>query len=321
NHAQQTNSLPSCQTLPIFANPLEAHGIPPFHMISFAVGGAPITEFIGTNESNLAWTVRHLIGTSLLLGVVDALGTSGGIGVSLYTVTPGSSTDCIPAPPSVPESAFAIAANVTDVLTTCQPWGLSIHGGTPPYNLTLAALNAPDVTNVTLATNDSVFTYINRAAPDSQMIGKNGLWATGSPIVRTQGSPNVDCIEVSGTNSPSSPQSGPSTPQSSAAPVKAPFWSRTRIGAIVGASVAVLLLLSGGGWVLRHRRPRRTSNAIFPFPRGADANPQRFKPIIAQRESQQNLAPFSYTSSSSVPSPLPPPYMSHEGNALPLSLA
>ncbi|KAJ7143982.1 hypothetical protein C8R44DRAFT_564898, partial [Mycena epipterygia] len=118
--------------------------VPPFYMIAFAVGGAPTTTLIGTNESGLSWTVDH----TLLLGVVDSEGTTGGIGELLYQVT-----------------EFTISANVTDTLNTCQPWGLTISGGTPPYNLTLAVLNAPDVTNVTLGANDSVYTYINRAEP------------------------------------------------------------------------------------------------------------------------------------------------------------
>lgn len=39
---------------------------------------------------------------------------------------------------------------MTDTLTTCQPWGIIIKGGVPPYNVTLAAVNSPIVTNVTM---------------------------------------------------------------------------------------------------------------------------------------------------------------------------
>jgi hypothetical protein len=49
-----------------------------------------------------------------------------------------------------------VVANVTDTLTTCQPWGLTIKGGTPPYNLTLAAVNSPVVTNVTMGMQSSL---------------------------------------------------------------------------------------------------------------------------------------------------------------------
>ncbi|KAJ7826535.1 hypothetical protein B0H13DRAFT_1657479, partial [Mycena leptocephala] len=123
------------------------HAVPPFYMIAFAVGGAPITTLIGMNESDLSWTVSHPI-------VVDSHGNTGGIAPPLYTTTD-----------------FYMTANVTDVLATCAPWGLTVHGGMPPYTLTLAALDSPSVTNVTLGPNGSMFTYINRANPGSQMIG------------------------------------------------------------------------------------------------------------------------------------------------------
>ncbi|KAJ6549586.1 hypothetical protein DFH09DRAFT_878076, partial [Mycena vulgaris] len=182
-------SLPSCNTLPLEADPLTAHGIPPFYMMAFAVDGAPLTAFIGTDEKNLAWTVRHPVGTKLLLGVVDSAGSSGGIDTPIYTVTAGDTTECISTTDNDPQ--FMIEANVTDVLSTCQPWGLTIRGGAPPYKLTLAVLNSPHVTNFTLGPNESAFTYINRVAPNSQVLASasdvNGRWATGSPFVRTQG--------------------------------------------------------------------------------------------------------------------------------------
>ena len=82
-------------------------------------------------------------------------------------------------------------ANVTDTLTTCQPWRLSITGGVPPYNVTLAALDSPIVTNVTLLGTDDAFTYIDRADPGTQLIAGvsdlTGRWASGTPIVHTQG--------------------------------------------------------------------------------------------------------------------------------------
>ncbi|KAJ7813948.1 hypothetical protein B0H14DRAFT_2458320, partial [Mycena olivaceomarginata] len=198
-----STSLPSCRTFPIAVDNLSAHGIPPFYMMAFAVGGSPIISFIGTNPSNLAWTVRHPIGTRLLLGVVDSRGNFGGVDAPLYTVIEGATTQCIP--PAVAAAPFNVTANVTDVLTTCQPWGLTIRGGTPPYNLTLAALNAPEMTNVTLGPNDTVFNYINRAEPGTQMIASvsdlNGRWATGSPLVRTQGSSNVSCPGLASSGS------------------------------------------------------------------------------------------------------------------------
>ncbi|KAJ7775944.1 hypothetical protein DFH07DRAFT_711319, partial [Mycena maculata] len=173
-------SLPSCRRFPITADALTEPGVPPFYMMAFAVGGSPITSFIGTNESNLAWTVLH----PLVLGVVDSKGNSGGIDAPLYTVTDGSNTQCN-ANPAV-EPPFTITANVTDVLNTCEPWGLTIQGGSPPYNLTIAVMNSADVMNVTLGPK-ATYTYVNQINAPAQIIGKNGRWATGSPFVRTQG--------------------------------------------------------------------------------------------------------------------------------------
>ncbi|KAJ7194413.1 hypothetical protein GGX14DRAFT_377989, partial [Mycena pura] len=131
--------------------------VPPFYMMAFEVGGTPDTSFIGTDASALEWTVSH----PLLLGVVDSRGISGGLDPSLYT--------CLPAPDTRPP--FTVSANVSGTLDTCAPWDLTIQGGTPPYNITLAAANAPDVTNVTLGPIDSAFTYINRADPGTVLIG------------------------------------------------------------------------------------------------------------------------------------------------------
>ncbi|KAJ6462083.1 hypothetical protein C8R45DRAFT_776092, partial [Mycena sanguinolenta] len=192
-----STSLPPCQSLSLKADARAANGIPPFYMMAFAVGSTPSTSFIGTDQNNLAWTVTYPVGKSLLepyllvLGVVDALGQSGGIDPPLYTVSDSATTQCVSPALANPSSTFKISANVTHVLNTCQPWGLTIEGGTPPYNLTLAELDAGNVTNVTLGSTDTVFTYINRMAPGGQVIASasdiKGNWATGSPLVRTQG--------------------------------------------------------------------------------------------------------------------------------------
>ncbi|KAJ7143981.1 hypothetical protein C8R44DRAFT_973745 [Mycena epipterygia] len=269
-------SLPSCKALPVTADSLIANGVPPFYMIAFAVGGAPTTAFIGTNKSDLKWTVDHSVGTRLLLGVTDSKGTSGGIGELLYEVTNGSTSDCIPPAPSPTEQEFTISANVTDTLNTCQPWDLTIHGGTPPYNLTLTVLNASDVTNVTLGANYSVYTYINRAEPDSQMIASasdvTGRWATGSPFVRTQGSPDVNCMGLTSSSSSAAPAGNTTQPVPSNAPHAATsqpgISRRTKIIIIAVATVAFLPLVgSVTVWaVQRRRRRRRAANGgMVPF--------------------------------------------------------
>ncbi|KAJ6476472.1 hypothetical protein C8R47DRAFT_659656 [Mycena vitilis] len=250
----ESTSLPSCQKLRLTADAVAAPGVPPFYMMALAVGGEPIMSFIGQNQSNLTWTARHPIGTQLLLGVVDSQGTSGGIDPVMYTITAGATTQC--GPPTAADPPFNVTANVTDVLTTCQPWGLTIQGGTPPYQVTFAALNANDVTNATLGPGDSIYTYINRAAPGTQMIAAisdvNGRWATGSPLVRTQGSANVDCVGLESSSSAAVPISQPQngTPTARSQPI-----SGAKIGIIAGAAVAALLLICALGiWAVRRRR-------------------------------------------------------------------
>ncbi|KAJ7159000.1 hypothetical protein C8R43DRAFT_920931, partial [Mycena crocata] len=232
----EASTLPSCHNMRIAAKPLLRHGVPPFYMIALAVSGTPITTFIGTNASDLAWTVQHPIGTQLVLGVVDSQGTSGGIDPPLYTVIEGKETECMPA--ITAEPTFTIAANVTDALSTCEPWGLTIRGGTPPYNFTFAALDAPGATNVTF--DDAAYTYINRVPPQTQLIASvsdvTGRWASGSPFVRTEGSPNLDCLGILGSNAGTQPNTtSPITTSTDP--------TRRRVTIIVGACAGALLLL------------------------------------------------------------------------------
>ncbi|KAJ7253602.1 hypothetical protein C8J57DRAFT_1722471 [Mycena rebaudengoi] len=272
----QTTSLPTCRTFPMGAGPRKSHGVPPFYMIAVAVGGAPITSFIGTNESDLSWTVSHPLDSQLVLWMVDSQGNSGGVPSQLYTVTAGASTQCISSPTA--PTTFTVKANVSDAVNTCQPWGLTISGGTPPYNVTLAA--SPGVTNVTLGPNDSVFTYINRADPGNQMIAAvsdfNGQWATGSPMVRTQGSTDVNCtglVSSGGTGTP--PDEGRSSSKNHS-------LSRTRIGLIAGVSVAALIMC--GAAVCCHTLPRIEDGRETSTPSESQSPgtplfiPQRFTP-------------------------------------------
>lgn len=104
-----STSLPTCLGLNIIAKPFDVNtnatnGTPPFYMISLAVGGTPQTSFIGTDENNLLWTVTHApgelfpnvasrftlnasnVGTRLILQVVDANGSAGGIPPRIFDV-------------------------------------------------------------------------------------------------------------------------------------------------------------------------------------------------------------------------------------------
>lgn len=119
--------------------------------------------------------------------MVDANGSSGGVPPEFYTVVEGQTRSCI-APSTANFTDFTVAANISNGadVTTCQPWGITIKGGTPkPYTLSLLALNSPVVTNVTMGPNDDVFTYINRADPGTSLIGEGSCSST--PMTRTDG--------------------------------------------------------------------------------------------------------------------------------------
>ncbi|KAJ7712839.1 hypothetical protein B0H16DRAFT_1246096, partial [Mycena metata] len=160
-----SSNLAACATIPlgVFSGSRQSTGVPPYYMMAFPVSGTPMTSLIGTDPSALEWTVAFPVGTLLLLGVVDSLGTSGGIATGVYTVvgilTGGSTTQCIP---SDSRPAFTITANLTSgsTLSTCDGWQLSIQGGTRPYKVTLAPSNSADVVNVTLGKQRTRFSLV-----------------------------------------------------------------------------------------------------------------------------------------------------------------
>ncbi|EDR06205.1 uncharacterized protein LACBIDRAFT_300446 [Laccaria bicolor S238N-H82] len=205
NTSVASTSLATCVSLPITVKPFNtalsnSSGVPPYSMMAFAVGGKPTTTLIGTDANSLSWTVTQPVGTRLMLSLVDAQSSAGGIPADIYEVTAGQTTNCVITPSTAPN--FTITSNITGSLATCQHWGLTITGGVAPYKITLASTGARVVTNVTLPSGDNHFTYVNRAAPGAQLIAaasdSNGQWATGTPMLTTQGdwSPGEDDTPV-----------------------------------------------------------------------------------------------------------------------------
>ncbi|KJA15460.1 hypothetical protein HYPSUDRAFT_149061 [Hypholoma sublateritium FD-334 SS-4] len=146
----------SAQASGLFQWDFVNNGTPPYYMIAFSVGGTPTTTLIGTDESNLSWTITEPAGD-----VVDANGSAGGVQPRIFTVK-------IQTPP------FNVKANVTRDLQACQPWGLTAMGGVPPYTATIIQLASSNVTNITGLAEGS-FTYINDGNADGQIIGQHNI--------------------------------------------------------------------------------------------------------------------------------------------------
>jgi hypothetical protein len=80
--------------------------------------------------------------------------------------------------PVIPSSIPKLVPNITNAdIQTCEPWGMTVSGGTPPYTVTLAALGAPVFTNVNSPniTDYNRFTYVNRADPGTDLIGTSSI--------------------------------------------------------------------------------------------------------------------------------------------------
>ena len=79
----------------------------------------------------------------------------------------------MPPPPKAGEVP-RLSANVSNAdLQTCQPWGMNITGGVPPYSVQIIADDSPLYTNTTApSVSTDRFTYINRADPGRTMIGE-----------------------------------------------------------------------------------------------------------------------------------------------------
>jgi len=186
--------IPTCTPLRIRTDPATPD---PLWMISYEIGGTPQTHAIQTIDGVPSYTVRHGVGSRIILNLADRLEMSGGVLPGVYNVVAGESTDCVVSPPRAFD--FTIHANQTgSELETCQPWALAIKGGTPPYSVSIASPGASSVTNVTLDTEEfNVYTWINRAPPNAQVLAaiadSEGRWARGVPLVTTKGGEDTAC--------------------------------------------------------------------------------------------------------------------------------
>jgi len=99
---------------------------------------------------------------------MDANGNSGGVAPLTYNITDGQGSGCY----SKQNTTLRIYANVTQNLATCEPWGIQIVGGVPPYNITINSPNQGTWTNMSLPEGFDMLTYIDRTSPQSFIFGK-----------------------------------------------------------------------------------------------------------------------------------------------------
>ncbi|RDB22408.1 hypothetical protein Hypma_010517 [Hypsizygus marmoreus] len=295
------SNIPECSSLAITvpaSNTAKA-----FYMIALAVNGTPTTSLVGTSRNSLSWVVNQPAGTSMLLYLLDSNGATGITPPFLYTVISGQSNSCLPAP----TTDFTISGNPTVELSTCEPWTITMNGGTSPYNIVLAAPDSDEVTNVTMIPGDNFYSYINRASPDSSLLAAvhdvNGRWANGTPFVKTKGSTSVTCKgldSISGivpvgnttTTTPSSDTSLTattiiSTPTSNPNNTGNTPTSKSNTAIIVGVCIAILFLLLGAllaFWCYRRRKAKARM----------DLEPRSFK---ERQEAKLNSSTASITSS------------------------
>ncbi|KAL4248206.1 hypothetical protein ABKN59_007149 [Abortiporus biennis] len=277
--------LQECQTLPIIVESLNASdpssvGVAPYYLIAFKPGGIPTTTPIGSNVAQLSWTVNHARGSELLLTIVDSVGNVGGIPNTFYNVTAGNNQSCIPAQLSTPTIA-SIQPNVTDVLMTCQPWGLTITGGTKPYQIVLAAPGSTVITNVTMGAADDVFTYPNRADPNGVLMVSvydgAGHWGVSPDVVHTQGSTNVLCTgEVSSSKTTQEIQQEAKDRDAAARAAARHHRTTVILGAVLGTILPLIAIALGVFFFLRRRKLLRDINrGVWD---GQDTVPRAYSP-------------------------------------------
>lgn len=204
----ETDALAECQTLSVQVSSRtsegSAVGVPPYYFLAFEVDGVPTTTPMDGIPSNMSWQVRHKRGSLLLLTMVDSNGSMGGISSVTYSVAASNDTSCLPEASS---NHSVLLSNVTDTLSTCQPWGLAVHDGQKPYTLVLSSVGASLTTNATLYLEGDVYTYINRASPDglimASVVDATGRWGISTGLMHTQGSSDTSCQGLISTSSSS----------------------------------------------------------------------------------------------------------------------
>ncbi|THG95943.1 hypothetical protein EW026_g5799 [Hermanssonia centrifuga] len=190
--------------------------------------------------------------------MIDSNGSTGGVAPNLYTMNAGSDTSCLPTNPAT-SSLASIQPNVTGTLTTCQQWGLTIEGGKKPYTVVLSALNSPVITNVTMGPDDDVFTFPDRADPNTSLmcsvVDATGQWGISSNTIHTAGSSDVSCVGLV-SSSKTSAQIKQEAADRAHAEAEQEHRKRVKlvVGLVVGLGVPILVGLAAIAWLYSRRK-------------------------------------------------------------------
>lgn len=176
--------------------------VPPYTIIAYPDQGVPTVDLLGAGP-DLVWTPRIPAGRSVLLTVVDAVGTSGGVAQQMYTVGSSVSDACLPPAPN--NDLRATIDGVSGTLNTCDTLPIRIQGGTKPYTVTIARTNASNTVNVTLSASNDYLQWISRSDPNQSLIAavsdSTGQYAATTQVFRTGGSTDTTCPGLSDSQS------------------------------------------------------------------------------------------------------------------------
>ncbi|KAE9402411.1 hypothetical protein BT96DRAFT_816567, partial [Gymnopus androsaceus JB14] len=118
---------------------------PPYYMLAYPMQGTPRIYPLGLNTSDLTWQMDYEAGIS---------------------------TGCVVSDIS---SNFTVSNNVTipSNISTCDPWGVTVEGGSYPYTFSILSTNSLVVNNITTTSADQdMLVWINRADPNGILFGE-----------------------------------------------------------------------------------------------------------------------------------------------------
>ncbi|KAI0808122.1 hypothetical protein C8Q74DRAFT_1363546 [Fomes fomentarius] len=249
-------------------------GVPPYYMMEFAVGGGTFVSSIGDNPKQLSWRVNSPKGSKVLLTVIDSVGNTGGFSSNFFDIVAGDKSCQAPAP----SNPATVSANVTTTINTCDSWGLTITGGVKPYNVTLAAVASPVMTNVSMGPEDDFFTFIDRADPGTQLLAAvvdaTGQWGISSLAVKTAGSTDTSCLGRVSTSTTREQIQAQAVAAAAAAASSAKAKSRAIALGVVFGLVVPLILAAVAFWYWWRRRRQLAESRARPFDGGGSGSMQ-----------------------------------------------